>query len=146
MKSFIFIVFTLFFNILLWAAIPPNSDINPNYMDPGLTKALPTTGSSVQQINVQKAFRIGIESIIVTSGSVSALSANLQGSMDCVNYFTFPVSASGDARYSGSLSGSGTYFFEKTDLSVNCVQIVYSWTGAGTLTVQEFVKKHDANF
>jgi len=128
------------------AGIPPNADIQYNVIDPGISKNLPTTGAFVQQINVQKAFRIGIESIITTSGSVTSLAANLQGSMDCVNYFTFPLSSSGDARVSGSLSGAGTYYFEKTDLSVNCIQIYYTWSGAGNITVQEFKKMHDANY
>ena len=142
-KMMFFVLLLSFQALAAGVTPPPYADINYMTIDPGYSGVLSSSGA-IEQINVQKAFSIGIEMIITTSGSPTGITASLMGSMDCVNYFQIPMAAAGDARFTVSIPGAGSYYLEKTELALNCVQIYYTFSGVGTLTIKELKKMHDA--
>lgn len=130
----------LFASLNLFGAI--STGFNPG-IDGGSSGVLSASGA-IAQTNVQRVFKIGFQVTTAPSGTVTAPTANLQVSNDCVHYTNAPLEATGDARVSGAIVGSGTFWFEKSDLSTNCVQMFYNFTGGGQINIQEVRKVHDA--
>lgn len=75
----------------------------------------------------------------VTATAIAGASVKLQGSMDNSNWADLPITATGDATKSGTITTTANFFLGENSLNVNYIRAYYTLT-AGQLTVSQISK------
>lgn len=100
---------------------------------------------AIEPINIAQNFRLGVQTNILPSGAVFGISAKLYVSNDCVTYSPAPQKNAADSGVVQIVGGSGTYFLSTSDLSANCAEVYYNYTGGGILNIIEYKKVHTSD-
>lgn len=75
----------------------------------------------------------------VNPNSFVSASAKLQGSMDGTNWADLPISATGDATKTNTITGVGNFVFY-SDIPMNYFRPYYTMTAGGQLHVEQVTK------
>jgi len=114
-------------------------------LDTGLSGVLTQSSSPSGYIGttfVYQNTRYGVEIVAAPSGTVTNASAVIYFSNDGINFASATGAFEYGAGMSGAINGSGTYWLNVPDLTANYLRVIYSWTGTGSINIQEYRKVH----